>query len=58
MVAMFKDGIAKYGEREFSPNIIRRLEDQTGLSVLADGFPAEILDDEPEESGYEIVPNR
>ena len=49
-------------EREFSPNIIRRLEDQTGLSVLADGLtePAEILDDEPEESssGYEIVPNR
>lgn len=58
MVDMFKDGIAKYGEREFSPNIIRRLEDQTGLSVLADGFPAEILDDEPEEPGYEIVPNR
>ena len=58
MVEMFKDGIAKYGEREFSPNIIRRLEDQTGLSVLADGFPAEILDDEPEEPGYEIVPNR
>ena len=58
MVDMFKDGIAKYGEREFSPNIIRRLEDQTGLSILADGFPAEILDDEPEEPGYEIVPNR
>ena len=58
MVDMFKDGIAKYGEREFSPNIIRRLEDQTGLRVLADGFPAEILDDEPEEPGYEIVPNR
>ena len=58
MVDMFKDGIAKYGEREFSPNIIRRLEDQTGLSVLADGFPAEILDDEPEEPGYEVVPNR
>ena len=58
MVEMFKDGIAKYGEREFSPNIIRRLEDQTGLSVLADGFPAEILDDEPEEPGYEVVPNR
>ena len=58
MVEMFKDGIAKYGAREFSPNIIRRLEDQTGLSVLADGFPAEILDDEPEEPGYEVVPNR
>lgn len=58
MVEMFKDGIAKYGSREFSPNIIRRLEDQTGLDITAAGFPSEMLDDEPEEPGYEIVPNR
>lgn len=58
MVDMFKDGIAKYGPRELSPNIIKRLEDQTGLEILAPGFPSEMLDDEPEEAGYEIVPNR
>ncbi len=56
MVEIFNDGIARYGERELSPNIIRRLEDATGLSILADGFPAEMTDNEPEEPGYEIVP--
>jgi len=56
LVSIFKDGEERYGSREFSPNIIRRLEDATGISVLAPGFPAEILDDEPEEAGYEVVP--
>ena len=56
MVQIFEDGIAKYGERELSPNIIRRLEDATGLSILAPGFPPEMTDDEPEEPGYEVVP--
>ena len=58
MVEMFKDGIAKYGPRELSPNIIKRLEDQTGLDITAPGFPSEMLDDEPEEAGYEVIPNR
>ncbi|HBN30560.1 MAG TPA: 3-hydroxyisobutyrate dehydrogenase, partial [Rhodobacteraceae bacterium] len=39
-----------------SDDIIRRLEEATGLSILAPGFPAEMLDDEPEEPGYEVVP--
>ncbi len=56
LIDIFKDGMERYGEREWSPNIIRRLEDATGLSILADGFPAEIVDDEPEESGYEVIP--
>ena len=51
---IFADGIARYGSREFSPNIIRRLEDATGLDVRAPGFPAEISDDEPEEKGREV----
>ena len=54
LIEIFKDGIARYGEREFSPNIIRRIEEPTGLDVRADGFPDEIIDDEPEEAGYEI----
>lgn len=58
MVDIFNDGIERYGPRELSPNIIRRLEDATGLSILADGFPAQMEDDEPEEAGYEVVPKR
>ncbi len=54
MIQIFKDGIARYGERELSPNIIRRLEDATGLDIRAPGFPAEMTDDEPEEPGYEV----
>ena len=56
MIEIFKDGIARYGERELSPNIIRRLEDATGLNITAPGFPAEMTDDEPEEPGYEVIP--
>ena len=51
---IFADGIDKFGPREFSPNIIRRIEQPYGLDVTADGFPAEITDDEPESEGYEI----
>ena len=56
LVQMFGDAIDRYGPREFSPNIIRRFEEATGASVLADGFPAEIIDDEPEERGAEVIP--
>jgi len=58
LIEIFKDGMARYGAREWSPNIIRRLEDATGLDIRAPGFPAEIVDDEPEEPGYEIIPQR
>jgi 3-hydroxyisobutyrate dehydrogenase len=56
MISMFDDAITRFGERELSPNIIKRLEEATGLSVLAPGFPSEMLDDEPEEPGYEVIP--
>ncbi len=58
MIEIFKDGIARYGPRELSPNIIKRLEEATGLDIRAPGFPAEMVDDEPEEPGYEVIPNR
>jgi 3-hydroxyisobutyrate dehydrogenase len=38
--------------------MIERLEEATGLSVTAPGFPSELVDDEPEERGYEVVPKR
>jgi len=56
MIKIFDDAIARYGARELSPNVIRRLEDATGLSITAPGFPAEMQDDEPEEPGYEVIP--
>ncbi|MEM7438183.1 MAG: NAD(P)-dependent oxidoreductase [Pseudomonadota bacterium] len=56
MIDIFKDAIEKYGPRELSPNIIKRLEDKTGLDIRAPGFPPEMTDDEPEEPGYEVVP--
>lgn len=56
MVSIFKDGESRFGSRELSPNIIKRLEEATGLDVLAPGFPVEIVDNEPEEPGYEVVP--
>ena len=54
MIQIFKDGIARYGERAQSDDIIRRLEEPTGLDITAPGFPAEMVDDEPEEPGYEV----
>ncbi len=51
---IFEEGQEKYGPRELSPNIIRQLEEKTGVEVLAPGFPPEMLDDEPEEPGYEV----
>ncbi|MCH9780666.1 MAG: NAD(P)-dependent oxidoreductase [Alphaproteobacteria bacterium] len=56
LIRVVNDAIARFGPREHSPNLIKRLEEATGLSVLAPGFPAEILDDEPEEAGYEVIP--
>ena len=56
LVEIFRDGEARYGSHEWSPNIVRRLEDATRLTILAPGFPARMIDDEPEAPGYEVVP--
>ena len=53
LLEIFKDGMARYGAREWSPNIVRRLEEATGLDISAPGFPAEMIDDEAEEPGSE-----
>ncbi len=58
LIDIFNDGIAKYGPRELSPNIIKRLEDRAGIDVTAPGFPAEMVDDEPEEPGAEVIVRR
>ncbi len=58
MEEIFREGCERYGGREYSPNIIRLLEEATGLDIRAPGFPAQIEDDEPEEPGYEVTPGR
>ena len=56
LLEIFQDAERRFGSREWSPNVIRRLEERTGVSVTAPGFPAEIIDHEPEAPGYEVSP--
>ncbi len=58
LIDIFQDGIDRFGPRELSPNIIKRLEAATGLDITAPGFPPEMVDDEPEEPGYEVIVRR
>jgi len=53
---IFRDGERRYGPREWSPNIIKRMEDACGIKVLGEGFPAQLADEEPEALGYEVRP--
>src|SRR5438552_3279794 len=55
VLSIFRDGAERYGAREFSPNIIRRLEEACGVRVLGEGFPAQMVDHEPKVPGYEVT---
>ena len=55
IIAMMQDGAARFGLDGQSDRMIERLEAATGLRILADGFPMELVDDEPEERGYEVT---
>ena len=57
VLEIFEDGLQRYGAREQSDNIIRRLEDPLGIKVLGRGFPAQLVDQEPKLPGFEVVPN-
>ncbi|MCL7941546.1 NAD(P)-dependent oxidoreductase [Halomonas sp. ATCH28] len=54
LLDIFHDGQEAFGAREWSSNIIRRLEERCDIKVLGEGFPAELTDDEPEEVGHEV----
>ena len=56
LIEIFEEGKSRFGAREWSPNIIKILEEKCNTSILADGFPAELADDEEEAPGYEVVP--
>ncbi|MEM1352053.1 MAG: NAD(P)-dependent oxidoreductase [Pseudomonadota bacterium] len=55
LIEMMHDGQTRFGDRAQSDRMIERLEDATGLDIRAPGFPSELIDEEPEEPGYEIV---
>ena len=54
LIDIFKDGEERFGSREWSPYIVRRLEEACDTQVLAPGFPTEMVDNEPELSGAEV----
>ena len=54
IVEIFKDGQKKYGSRAWSSKIVKRMEDINKIDFRASGFPEELVDNEPEEKGYEI----
>ncbi len=54
IVEIFKDGQKKYGSRAWSSMIVKRMEDLNNINFRANGFPDELVDNEPEEKGYEI----
>ena len=54
IVEIFKDGQKKYGPRAWSSTIVKRMEDLNKIDFRAEGFPDELVDNEPEEKGYEI----
>ncbi|ARJ49389.1 NAD(P)-dependent oxidoreductase [Candidatus Pelagibacter sp. RS40] len=54
IVDIFKDGQKKYGSRAWSSMIVKRMEDINQINFRAEGFPEELVDNEPEKKGHEI----
>jgi 3-hydroxyisobutyrate dehydrogenase len=57
MIDIMRDGQSRFGERAQSDDIIKRLEEATGLDITAPGFPDEMIDNEPAAAGYEVGPH-
>ena len=58
VIDIMNGGQKRFGDRVQSDRIIERLEKATGLSILAGGFPEDLVDYEPEEIGYEVTERR
>ncbi len=55
LLEIFEDAKKRYGGDEQSDDIIRRLEEQCGgFKIIADGFPAVLVDNDPKRKG-EVV---
>ena len=55
LLEIFDDAAERYGSREFSPTVVRRMEEQLDTEFRAPGFPPEMVDEEAEAPGYEVV---
>lgn len=55
LLDVFDDASSRYGARALSPMVVKRMEDRLGNDFRAPGFPPEMVDDEPEAPGYEVV---
>lgn len=58
VLSMFEDAQARYGSRAWSPMVVKRLEEACGSELRGSGFPEEIVDDEPEAPGSEVIVRR
>ena len=54
IVEIFQDAQKKFGSRAWSSMVVKRLEDLNNINFRSNGFPEELVDNEPEEKGYEI----
>ena len=55
LLDIFDDAAERYGSRALSPMVVRRMEEQLAAEFRAPGFPPEMVDDEPESPGYEVI---
>lgn len=55
---IFEDGMERYGARFWSSGIVKRLEEACGTELRASGFPDELVDDESEVPGHEVIVSR
>ena len=53
-VDIMKDGLKRFGPRVWSSTVVKRLEDDCDEDLRASGFPEYLVDEEPEEPGYEV----
>jgi 3-hydroxyisobutyrate dehydrogenase len=56
-VDIMKDGLKRFGPRVWSSTVVKRLEDDCNEDLRAPGFPEYLIDEEPEEPGYEVSRN-
>jgi 3-hydroxyisobutyrate dehydrogenase len=53
-VAIMRDGLKRYGPRAWSSMVVKRLEDDCGDDLRAEGFPETLTDTEDEVEGVEV----
>ena len=53
-VDIMKDGLKRFGPRVWSSTVVKRLEDDCDEDLRSPGFPEYLVDEEPEEPGYEV----